>query len=162
MALGRTAPADRASCAWRLPVNRLIKGRSRDVSPSRPSMADKVFQIGAGRLAAVLHPSGWGGVVSSGLLMKKVRMAAERAHIESAARKLARSGEHSGWRSIERVLSTRGFSQTPNVFANSWTRSELDRLCQQARLYRPLGQENGNWPISGNSQYAALGKGAAH
>jgi hypothetical protein len=66
-------------------------------------------------------------------------MHAQRAQIESEARKLARSGQHYGWRSIERALLEQGrFSQVPNVFANAWTRSELDRLCQQAqRLRKP-------------------------
>jgi hypothetical protein len=63
---------------------------------------------------------------------------AQRASIESEARRLARSGEHSSWRSIERALLARDhFTRvSPYVFANAWTRSELDRLCLQARLYR--------------------------
>ena len=59
----------------------------------------------------------------------------ERARIESEARKLARSGEHNGWWSIQAALSTQGrFTQIPRVFANLWTCLELDRLCQQAQL----------------------------
>jgi hypothetical protein len=61
----------------------------------------------------------------------------ERARIESEARKLARSGEHNGWWSIERALLAQGrFTQVPHVFANDWTCSELDRLCQEAKLRR--------------------------
>jgi hypothetical protein len=64
-------------------------------------------------------------------------MPAQRARIETEARKLAHSGEHSGWRSSERALITRSeFSQVPYVFRNDWTRSELDRLCLQARHLR--------------------------
>jgi hypothetical protein len=66
----------------------------------------------------------------------KAGMLAQRARIESEARKLAHSGDHSGWRSIERALLSRSLTQVPYVFANAWTRSELDRLCRQARLLR--------------------------
>jgi hypothetical protein len=61
-------------------------------------------------------------------------IAAERARIESEARRLARSGQHTGWRSIERVLLAGPFTRVPFVFANAWTRYELDRLCQKAQL----------------------------
>ena len=55
--------------------------------------------------------------------------AAQRAHIESEARRLARSGKHSDWQSIETALLTQNrFNEVPRVFANAWTRSELDRL----------------------------------
>jgi hypothetical protein len=58
----------------------------------------------------------------------------ERAHIESEARRLARSGEHSGSSSIQAALLVQGrFTQIPYVFGNLWTCSELDRLCQQAK-----------------------------
>ena len=59
----------------------------------------------------------------------------ERARIESEARRLARSGEHGGWWSIQAaLLAQRRFTQIPRIFANAWTCSELDRLCQEARL----------------------------
>jgi hypothetical protein len=62
---------------------------------------------------------------------------AERACIETEARKLAHSGQHTGWRSIERALRDwSAFTQVPFVFRNEWTRSELDRLCRQALLQR--------------------------
>ena len=58
----------------------------------------------------------------------------ERARIESEARRLARSGEHSGWWSVQAaLLAQRRFTQIPRIF-NAWTCSELDRLCQQAQL----------------------------
>jgi len=63
-------------------------------------------------------------------------MVAQRARVETEARKLARSGEYAGWRSIERVLLAQSFTQVSYVFANLWTRSELDQLCQQAQLRR--------------------------
>jgi hypothetical protein len=63
-------------------------------------------------------------------------VAEERARIESEARQLARSGEHSGWPSIKRALLQRAFTQVPYIFANAWTCSELDRLCQEAKLRR--------------------------
>jgi hypothetical protein len=59
----------------------------------------------------------------------------ERARIESEARRLARSAEHSGWWSIQAaLLAQTRFTQIPRVFANAWTCSELDRLCQEAQL----------------------------
>ena len=62
---------------------------------------------------------------------------AERGRIETEAPKLAHSGQHSGWRSIERALMKLGrFCQVSYVFHNAWTRSELNRLCIQARLQR--------------------------
>ncbi|HEY7246986.1 MAG TPA: hypothetical protein VH678_24195 [Xanthobacteraceae bacterium] len=67
----------------------------------------------------------------------KAGMLAERARIETEARKLGWSGEYGGWRSIERALLGQGrFTQVPYVFANLWTRSELDRVCREARLRR--------------------------
>jgi hypothetical protein len=59
----------------------------------------------------------------------------ERARIESEARRLARSGEHSGWWSIKTALLAQcRFTQVPSVFNNLWTCSELDRLCHEAQL----------------------------
>jgi hypothetical protein len=67
----------------------------------------------------------------------RLGVAEERARIESEARKLARSGEHSRWWSIQLALLAQGrFTQVPRVFANKWTCSELDRLCQQAKARR--------------------------
>jgi hypothetical protein len=54
------------------------------------------------------------------------------AHIETEARKLARSGEYSGSGSIPIALLSRGFGEVPKVLVNRWTSSELDRLCEQA------------------------------
>jgi hypothetical protein len=59
-------------------------------------------------------------------------MGEERARIESEARRLARSGQHTGWSSIQAALLAQGrFTQISYVFSNLWTCSELDRLCQQ-------------------------------
>ena len=58
------------------------------------------------------------------------------ARIETEARRLARSGQHSGFRSIERTLSAGGYREAPRVFANRWTQYELDRLCEQAQRER--------------------------
>ncbi len=55
------------------------------------------------------------------------------AYIETEARRLARSGVHHGWRSIESELLERGLAGTRKVFANRWTQFELDRLCEKAR-----------------------------
>jgi hypothetical protein len=54
------------------------------------------------------------------------------ATIETQARKLARSGDHRGFASIQAALLEQGFSEAVTVFRNRWTRSELDRLCEQA------------------------------
>jgi hypothetical protein len=56
----------------------------------------------------------------------------QRARIESEARRLARSGEYCSFRSIHLTLVARGFEEAAKVFANRWTSSELDRLCEQA------------------------------
>jgi hypothetical protein len=63
-------------------------------------------------------------------------VAEERARFESEARRLARSGEHSGWWSIKETLLERRFPQVTYMFANAWTCSELDRLCQEATQLR--------------------------
>ncbi len=54
------------------------------------------------------------------------------AHIETEARKLARSGQHRSYRSIEMALLGQGYREAIKVFANRWTQSELDRICQQS------------------------------
>jgi hypothetical protein len=64
-------------------------------------------------------------------------IAAERARVESEARRLANSGDYTGWHSIERALLDQNyFAQVPYVLGNEWTQSELDRLCRLARLRR--------------------------
>jgi hypothetical protein len=55
------------------------------------------------------------------------------ARIETEARTLAWSGKYSSPRAIELALVARGFAEAPRLFRNPWTRSELDRLCRQAR-----------------------------
>src|ERR1700738_3419425 len=65
----------------------------------------------------------------------RLDVAEERARIESEARRLARSGEHDRWWSIKvALLAQQRFTQVHRVFKNPWTCSELDRLCQQAKL----------------------------
>ena len=67
----------------------------------------------------------------------KAGMAAQRARVETEAHKLAYSGEYAGWRSIERaLLAQKRFTRVSYVFANFWTRSKLDQLCQRAQLRR--------------------------
>jgi len=66
--------------------------------------------------------------------MRPNRAMLERlAQIETAARRLARSGRYLGFKSIEAALLAQGYAEVPKVFANRWTCSELDRLCEQAR-----------------------------
>ena len=72
------------------------------------------------------------------------------AQIESEARKLARSGRHVGFASIQLVLLARGYRDTAKVFANRWTQSELDRLCENARA--ATGVDHGE-EASGRSQF---------
>jgi len=55
------------------------------------------------------------------------------AYIETEARRLARSGKYRDSRPIQMVLLVRGFREVPKIFANRWTCSELDRLCEQAQ-----------------------------
>lgn len=55
------------------------------------------------------------------------------ARIETEARRLARSGKYQSFISIELTLLARGYRDAPRVFANPWTRHELDRICEQAR-----------------------------
>ena len=55
------------------------------------------------------------------------------ARIETEARTLARSGKYHSFTSIKNLLLAHGYPEAHKVFANRWTRSELDRLCQQAQ-----------------------------
>jgi len=55
----------------------------------------------------------------------------QMAQIETEARRLARSGKHRSFRSIQAALLARGLPKVPKVFANRWTCTELDRLCEQ-------------------------------
>ena len=67
----------------------------------------------------------------------KPSMVAKRAPIETEARKLAQTGAHRGWQTIQAALVAQGFEEAPKVIANLWTRSELDRLCERAQHQRP-------------------------
>jgi hypothetical protein len=61
------------------------------------------------------------------------------AHIETKARTLARSGKYFSHEAIGLALVARGLAETPRLFRNAWTCSELDRLCQQARQIERRG-----------------------
>ena len=66
--------------------------------------------------------------------MSRTRGLIERiARIETEARRLAWSGQHKSFSSIEMALLMQGYEEAPKVCANPWTRSELNRLCDQAR-----------------------------
>ena len=54
------------------------------------------------------------------------------ARIETEARRLARSGKYWGYASIQAALQKEDFVEASPTFWNSWTCSELDRLCEQA------------------------------
>jgi hypothetical protein len=58
------------------------------------------------------------------------------ARIETQARTLARSGEYYGFKQIETVLIAGGYQEARKIFANRWSRAEVDRLCEQARSPR--------------------------
>jgi len=62
------------------------------------------------------------------------------ARIETQARVLAQSGEYYGFKQIERVLIARGYQEAAKIFANRWSQSEVDRLCDQARNLRRLNR----------------------
>jgi len=62
----------------------------------------------------------------------KTGMRDRLAAIETTARTLARSGRYFSSASIETVLLARGVPEAHKLFANRWTRAELDRLCEQA------------------------------
>jgi hypothetical protein len=59
------------------------------------------------------------------------------ARIETEARRLARSGLYQGFSAIEMALMAQGYRDVAIVFANRWTQSELDRLCDRARNCAP-------------------------
>jgi hypothetical protein len=61
------------------------------------------------------------------------------ARIETEARTLARSGNYFSHKAIGLALVARGFAETPRLFRNPWTCSELDRLCQQAQRIERRG-----------------------
>ena len=86
--------------------------------------------MGRGRMAAILHEP-WAFVIKEQATM--ARGFHERlAHIETEARKLARTGQHRSYRSIEMALLGEGYREALKVFANRWTQCELDRICQQS------------------------------
>jgi hypothetical protein len=52
------------------------------------------------------------------------------ARIETQARKLARTGEHPDWWSVENTIVDAGYPEARRLFANRWTQVEISRLCQ--------------------------------
>jgi hypothetical protein len=54
--------------------------------------------------------------------------------IETQARRLAQSGQYKDFSSIEMQLLAQGHREASIVFANRWTQSEVDRLCERARI----------------------------
>jgi hypothetical protein len=66
------------------------------------------------------------------------------ACIETEARVLARSGKFHSFSSIEMALLSRGFPEAHKVFANRWSQSEVDRLCQQAQRGAARSDEAGS------------------
>ena len=58
------------------------------------------------------------------------------AHIETEARKLARSGNYVSASAIEMALLAGGCHEATKLFANRWTQSELNRLCDEATRRR--------------------------
>ena len=60
------------------------------------------------------------------------------AHVETEARKMARSGEYRNSGSIHMALLAIGVVEASRLFSNRWTCSELDRLCRQAQETRGL------------------------
>jgi hypothetical protein len=53
------------------------------------------------------------------------------AQIETEARTLARSSNYSSATSIEALL-VQSYREASKLFANPWTHSEIERLCEQA------------------------------
>lgn len=60
------------------------------------------------------------------------------ATIETEARTLARSGKFRSAKAIEMALLARGLLEAQKVFANRWTRSEINRLCDLAVWQTPV------------------------
>ena len=52
------------------------------------------------------------------------------------AEKMAKSGEHLGWKSIELELSELGYSRAQLLLDNEETRNRIDNMCAVARKYR--------------------------
>jgi hypothetical protein len=72
------------------------------------------------------------GVTTVGRLSMPTRGQYDRfGLIETEARKLARSGRYLGFESIQSALVELGYVDAPKIFANQWTCSELDRLCER-------------------------------
>ncbi len=68
------------------------------------------------------------------------------ARIETEARTLARSGEFGSSRSVEVALVAKGYQEAHKIFANRWTRSEIDRLCELANYRRQATERQATEP----------------
>ena len=69
----------------------------------------------------------------SGGYKLKIAIRDRLAKAETEARKLAWSGEYRSSKMIETALLNLGFLEAPKIFANRWTHSELDRICDQTQ-----------------------------
>jgi hypothetical protein len=101
------------------------------------------FQAGAMRcvsirinIARVLLATG--GRLCEGSNMRPGPQSDRHARIETEARRLARSGVHYNHNSVRAVLLSQGFSESHKVFANRWTCSELDRICEQTFVNKTM------------------------
>lgn len=57
-----------------------------------------------------------------------------REYILRRAKELAKTGNFSGWLSIEHYIrSKEGLQEARSVLDNQWLRKELDRLCSKAK-----------------------------
>jgi hypothetical protein len=54
------------------------------------------------------------------------------ANIETNARLYAHSGDHLDFTTIEARLIREGYPEARKLFANLWTRNEVNRICQHA------------------------------
>jgi len=63
----------------------------------------------------------------------KMRHREEMATAETAARKLARSGQYHSYSTIRHELLTRGYFAAQKIFRNPWTIAEIDRICASSR-----------------------------
>ena len=90
---------------------------------------------------------------------RRRRLVERMRHIETEARKLASSGLHENCNSIEMALLMQGYREAVKVCAHPWTRSELDRLCDQALRAERRGascRSNARGVVAGQLDLAEL------
>jgi hypothetical protein len=84
-----------------------------------------------------------------GPIMGKQSARRERlAEIETAARRLAWSGEFLTWRGVNNCLLELGYTDAAALFANPWTRSEIERICTTAYARQAGGPDSFKNPES--------------